>query len=104
MQRRTDDPAELGLRILADMLDEAARRLRGPAPAAPRSAVPPVDGKVPHLLLTPKEAAEALRISRTAVYELIRDGRLRSMKIGKLRRVPIAALHAYVERAQDDID
>ena len=35
------------------------------------------------------EAAEALRISRDTVYELIRSGRLRTIKVGTRRLVPL---------------
>jgi excisionase family DNA binding protein len=43
-----------------------------------------------------EEAAEALRLSRTAIYELIRSGRLRTVKAGARRLVPVAALAEYV--------
>lgn len=49
------------------------------------------------LLLTPEEAAERLSLSRTTVYELVRKGRLQSVKIGRARRIPRAALQEYVE-------
>ncbi|MCA1682136.1 MAG: helix-turn-helix domain-containing protein, partial [Actinobacteria bacterium] len=39
------------------------------------------------------EAADALHIGRTKVYGLIRNGELVSIKIGKLRRVPVDAVH-----------
>ena len=42
------------------------------------------------------EAAEALRLSRSVVYELIRSGRLRSVKEGRRRLVPVVALAEYV--------
>jgi excisionase family DNA binding protein len=42
------------------------------------------------------EAAEALRISRDTIYELIRSGRLRTIKLGARRLVPVVALHEYV--------
>lgn len=45
------------------------------------------------------EAAEALRISRDTVYELIRSGRLRTIKVGTRRLVPLVALHEYVTGA-----
>jgi excisionase family DNA binding protein len=50
------------------------------------------------LLLTPEEAAELLSVGRTTVYDLIRLGALPSVKIGKARRVPAAAVRVYVER------
>ena len=43
------------------------------------------------------EAAEALRLSRSVIYELIRSGRLRTVKQGSRRLVPVAALGEYVE-------
>lgn len=48
------------------------------------------------LLLTPAEAATALGISRTRVYELMAAGHLRSVKIGRSRRVPVQALTAFI--------
>jgi excisionase family DNA binding protein len=43
-----------------------------------------------------EEAAEALRLSRSVIYELIRSDRLRTVKEGRLRRVPVEALAEYV--------
>ena len=54
------------------------------------------------VLLTPEETAARLSLSRTMVYELIRTGELRSVKIGRARRVPVDALREYVERLQSD--
>ncbi|WP_125772980.1 helix-turn-helix domain-containing protein [Antribacter gilvus] len=44
-----------------------------------------------------EEAAEALRISRATIYELIRSGNLRTVKLGGRRLVPVAAVSEYVE-------
>ena len=51
---------------------------------------------VPRRLLTPEEAAQALGIGRTLVYELIGSGRLRSVRIGACRRVPVTAVDEFV--------
>ncbi len=51
----------------------------------------------PKVLLSPDQAAEALGCGRTQVYSLISDGRLRSVKIGRLRRIPVSELHRYVD-------
>jgi excisionase family DNA binding protein len=51
---------------------------------------------VDRLLYTPEEAALALGVSRCKVYELIADGSLFSVKIGRSRRIPVEALHRYV--------
>jgi excisionase family DNA binding protein len=48
------------------------------------------------MLLRPEEVARSLAIGRTAVFELIRTGELRSVKIGKSRRVPVDAVTEYV--------
>jgi excisionase family DNA binding protein len=50
------------------------------------------------LLVTPEEAARRLSLGRTTVYSLIASGVLESIRIGRLRRVPVAALGRYVER------
>lgn len=48
------------------------------------------------LLLTVEEAAERLRIGRTRMWHLVTTGTVRSVFIGRLRRVPIECLHEYV--------
>ncbi len=61
----------------------------------------PVERKetvVEKLLLTAEEAAQALGIGRTRVYELMAGGVLTSVKIGASRRVPVDALREYVAR------
>lgn len=47
------------------------------------------------LVVKPEEAAEALKISRTRVYELMAGGQLRSVKIGRNRRIPVDALTEF---------
>ena len=44
------------------------------------------------LLLSVEEAADRLSLGRTKTYELIASGQLRSVNIGRARRVPIDAL------------
>jgi excisionase family DNA binding protein len=41
-------------------------------------------------------------IGRTAVFELIRSGRLRSVKIGGLRRIPASALADFVRQLEKE--
>ena len=50
------------------------------------------------LLLTPTEAATALGIGRSKVYELMQTGQLQSVHIGACRRVPAEALTAFLEQ------
>lgn len=48
------------------------------------------------LLLTVEEAAHRLRIGRTQMYQLVKTGEVETVCIGRLRRVPIECLAAYV--------
>ncbi len=48
------------------------------------------------LLLTPTEAAHALGIGRSKLYQLLQTGQLGSVRIGSCRRVPAEALHSFL--------
>ncbi|WP_239345437.1 MULTISPECIES: helix-turn-helix domain-containing protein [unclassified Frankia] len=50
------------------------------------------------LLLTPAEAAAELRVSRAKLYQLMKAGLIDSVVIDRSRRIPRAALTAYVDR------
>ena len=50
------------------------------------------------VFLTPEEAGEALRLGRAKVFDLIRNGDLVSVKIGRLRRVHAEAVREYARR------
>lgn len=54
------------------------------------------------ILLTIPEAAEALGVGRSVVYELLLEGGLPSVKIGRSRRVPVAALQEFVASRLDE--
>ncbi len=47
-------------------------------------------------VLRVEEAARALGIGRSLVYDLIRSGRLRSFKVGSRRLIPIAAIDEVI--------
>ncbi|MFC8256721.1 MULTISPECIES: helix-turn-helix domain-containing protein [unclassified Streptomyces] len=47
-------------------------------------------------LLTVPEVMARLKVGRTAVYDLIRTRRLPSLTIGRSRRIPADALHAFL--------
>ncbi|GGZ44623.1 hypothetical protein GCM10010387_43620 [Streptomyces inusitatus] len=49
------------------------------------------------LLYTPAEAAEALRMGRSTIYELMAAGVLEYVKQGRSRRIRVSVLEAYVE-------
>ncbi|MGI5162161.1 helix-turn-helix domain-containing protein [Microbispora sp. CA-102843] len=48
--------------------------------------------------MTVTEAAQALAISRSKLYQLIASGALDSVRINGSRRIPVSALHDYIAR------
>jgi excisionase family DNA binding protein len=57
-----------------------------------------VEGK---LLLTVDEAAQRLGIGRSHAYAYVLSGELESVKIGRSRRVPAAAVEDFIERLRE---
>jgi len=55
------------------------------------------------LLVTPEEAARRLSIGRTTIYELMSSGELKSVNIGRSRRVPVSSLSSFVSRLIGDV-
>ncbi|MFE1839129.1 helix-turn-helix domain-containing protein [Streptomyces sviceus] len=51
---------------------------------------------VDRLLYKPEEAAEALALGRSTVYELMAEGALKYIKLGRTRRIRRAELEAFV--------
>lgn len=47
-------------------------------------------------LLTPEDVASVLQIGRTRVYELLTYGKLRSVRIGKSRRIRRSDLDEFI--------
>jgi len=48
------------------------------------------------VVLTIEEAAQRLGIGRTTMYALIKTGQIRTVTIGRLRRIPTFCLDEYV--------
>ena len=64
----------------------------------------PDSGETVRLYRVP-EAMRLLSMSRSVIYELIRSGRLRSVRQGRTRLIPATAVAEYVEllvREADD--
>ena len=57
---------------------------------------------LPVLLVRPEDAARVLGVGRTKVYELMRSGALRSVRVGGLRRIPVTALDEFVARLEEE--
>jgi excisionase family DNA binding protein len=73
------------------------------APPAADAALPTVEavsaGAVDdRVLLSVVEAARRLGIGRSLMYELLGSGEVRSIHIGRLHKVPVAALFEFVAR------
>lgn len=84
------------LTLIADALGVPEQRLRTLVleHTAPTSDAPLV-------ALTVEEAARRLGVGRTTMYALIASGEVRSVLIGRLRRVPVEALDTYLaDRSQ----
>jgi excisionase family DNA binding protein len=54
------------------------------------------------ILVSVDDAAQMLSIGRTAAWELVRKQRIKSVKIGRTRRVPVSAVQEYVQRLLDE--
>lgn len=52
------------------------------------------------LLLSVEETAERLGINRSAAWRLVQTGDLRSVKIGRLRRVSTRAIAEFIAHAE----
>jgi excisionase family DNA binding protein len=47
--------------------------------------------------LRPKEAARAYGVSRTLIYEWLKTGRLKSVRLGGARLIPVEALERLID-------
>jgi excisionase family DNA binding protein len=54
------------------------------------------------LLLTVSEAAHRLGIGRSLLYELLADGQVESIHVGRLRRIPTDALATYIDQQRNE--
>ena len=66
-----------------------------------RSDLPDNQSHTATVLLSTGEAAAALRIGRSKLYELIANGDVETVHIGRSCRVPIEAVHSFVDRLRN---
>lgn len=52
------------------------------------------------ILLSVEQAAELLNVGRTTMFRLVTSGQVSSVRIGRLRRVPLDALHSFAAELQ----
>lgn len=50
------------------------------------------------LALDPVQCGQALGLTRTKVFQLLASGAIRSVKIGRYRRIPVAEIEAFLRR------
>ena len=55
-------------------------------------------------LVTVEEMATMLSIGRTVAWALVRKRQIKSVKIGRTRRVPLLAIDEYIRYLLDDED
>jgi excisionase family DNA binding protein len=53
------------------------------------------------LLLTVRQAVPITGLGRDALYRLVADGSIRSIRVGKKRLIPRTELDAWIERELD---
>ena len=49
------------------------------------------------ILVSVAELSTMLNLGRTATWELVRKHKIKSIKIGRTRRVPVAAIQEYID-------
>ena len=54
------------------------------------------------ILVSVVEVARMLSIGRTAAWELVRKQKIKSVKIGRTRRVPLVAIQDYIQNLLDE--
>jgi len=60
--------------------------------------IPPEGMAEMKVLVSVEEAAAMLSLGRTLVWELVRKKELRSVKVGRTRRILVSSVHEYVEK------
>jgi excisionase family DNA binding protein len=84
------------IRIAGNLIPLTTRDY-GQTAAGSASGGPPSGARAEELL-TVEQTAEVLHVSRDRIYYLLRSGRLRSIKIGKLRRISRGWIAEFIEQ------
>jgi excisionase family DNA binding protein len=86
------------VRITIEIDDEEVRRVLAPlVQQAPAAQMQPLSR-----LLKVNEVADRLGVSHNKVYELLYRGEIRSLAIGRTRRISPVALAEFISRPKDD--
>lgn len=62
------------------------------------NAKPSSIGQVDRLAVRVEEAAEMLGLGRSTVFQLLKNGGLVSIKVGKRRLIPIQEINSFIGR------
>lgn len=79
--------------------DDAIRELADALAALIAVAAKSAEPRLPVTILTAGEAAELLKVSRSKVYNMLRRGELKSVKIGRARRIPMTEIQRLIDGA-----
>ena len=52
----------------------------------------------PRIMLTVEQAAESIGIGRTTMFALLKSGEVESVRVGRLRRIPVTAIDDYLAK------
>ena len=69
----------------------------------PRDTVTGRADRVERVLYRVDDVTELLSLSRTVVFDLLRTGRLRSVKQGRTRLIPATALRDYLALLEQEV-
>lgn len=61
-----------------------------------------MNGQVPKLLLDVNEVAKLLGLGRSHVYGYLLRGELRSLKLGRRRKIPVDSLREFIQKLQGE--
>jgi len=54
------------------------------------------------IMFSPIEAAKILSVSRSQVYVLLREGQLKSLKLGRSRRISENQMIAFIQKLEQE--
>ncbi|MGZ0174025.1 MAG: helix-turn-helix domain-containing protein [Planctomycetales bacterium] len=55
------------------------------------------------LAVTYREAGDALGVCERVVWQLVKDGRLKAVRIGRSVRIPVAELNRFVSASAESV-
>jgi excisionase family DNA binding protein len=98
-----DDTLLTGLRSvgLTPIAEDGPVVVWGRPTPRPDTSIPTAEPGAPNgagLLMTIRDAALALGLGRSTVYELIGRGELEVVHVGRSARIPTTAVHSLIER------